>query len=196
MNAFAWSVPVLLAGATLLTGCAGSRPDSVEPFGVTRTDKVSTVVYMVALHRERDRRNPSIPTGHGVVAVRLPGTAVAESEVPANAERISEAVNALLDQEPHGRHDSLWSGDCAPGDKVAGVRISGRLVTVVFDGAPGPGCVSDQAMTWLLSQQLAWTVADNSDFVRKVTVRFVDGSGNASERFVPDPRMVVGHRNT
>ena len=63
-------------------------------------------------------------------------------------------------------------------------------VTVTLKGS-APECQRDQATTALQAQQLAWTVVENSDLPQDVGVSFVDGSGQASERWVADSEMVV-----
>jgi hypothetical protein len=115
-----------------------------------------------ALHREKDRDNASVPTGHGVIAVPLQDAEVSPDLT--DSERITAAVNRLLEQQPHGHHDSLWAGECAPGEAVSDVRVADRLVTVVLDGAVGRDC------------------------------DLVDGAGRTSERVSAAPSLVVRRR--
>ena len=62
------------------------------------------------------------------------------------------------------------------------MRIADGLVTVILEGTAADHCKLDQATTALQAQQLAWTVIDNSDLRHDVAVRFIDASGQASER--------------
>jgi hypothetical protein len=142
---------------------------------------------MVEMHRKQDRADAPMP--YGVIPVPLPGTA-AGSDPAAEQERISDAVEALMHQ-PRGRHDTFWTGKCAPGKGVSGVRIGSGQVTVTLKGTAAANCDLDQATAALRAQQLAWTVVENSDLPQDVGVSFVDGSGRASERWVADPEMVV-----
>lgn len=187
--------PTLLVVAALLSGCTSSsadpEPGSSEQGTSSRAagaEKVPTVVYMVKMHREQDRERA--PLWYGVTPVSLPGTAVPPDALPADRERIADAVDALLDQ-PRGRHDTLWAGECAPGGGVSRVRVEHGLVTVLLTGTVPSSCERDLAMTALRAQQLAWTVVENSELPSTVDVRIVDGSGKASERFEAGSTWVV-----
>ena len=167
-----------LAASMLSTGCAADAVNQ-DP-GLMEAEPPTATVYEYIQTNDGYLLHP--------VQVEVPERLEGQAAFTSDAMR---GVAALLDHTPTStdRHN-LWNGDCAPGEEVTDVQITGERVTVQLDEWNGTMCDIDQEALAVRDQQIAWTIIVNSKaaFPEPPFPEIVvhDGSGMTWEPIDPD----------
>lgn len=174
----ATTTTLALAASILATGCAADAVNQ-DP-GLMSAEPPAATVYEYTQTTDGYRLQP--------VEVEVPERLEGQTAFTSDAMR---GVAALLDHTPTAKdRHNLWNGDCAPGEEVTDVQITGERVTVQLDEWNGTTCDIDQEALDARDQQIAWTIIVNSKATLpkppfpEIVVH--DGSGETWEPIDPD----------